>query len=71
MTPNEIDAAARLILPLLKREVSMMTNIYAPTDPLGAPLAAKAQQAMIEFERLILFAKGAANGNHPDHGKQA
>lgn len=66
MTLNEIDAAARIIRPLLSRELSMLQGIFAPTDPQGAPFVTKAQTALAEFDRLILFARSAANGKHPD-----
>lgn len=69
MTPNEIDTAARIIRPLLSRELSLCRAVYPPTHPDADKVTGRVSAALAEFDRLILFARSAANGKpHPVTG---
>ncbi len=61
MTTSEIDVAARMIRPLLAKELSLCKAVYPPTHPDAAAVTGKVEAALAELDRLLQFARTKAN----------
>lgn len=65
MTPTEITQAARLIRPILARELSLCRAVYPPTHP-DADQTGRIEQALREFDRLVVVAQRISDSEQQD-----